>query len=146
MRDLVVRSKDRVDSAALKGLPVGWLEGVINIAENARALAAEADDANRLSLALTEVELLVDVMAQKTVPTEKVGRGRRAPLQRPDGLDPNFFYRQVAEAYTDTLRRTSSIAPALAEEAGVPVATVRRWIQEARRRGFLAPARRGRAG
>jgi hypothetical protein len=146
VRDLVMRSLERVSSTDLKGLPIGWLEGVINIEENARALAAETDDANRLGLALTEVELLVQEMTSKPAGHVAAGRPKRPPLKRPDGQDPDFFYRGVAEAYTDTLRRTSAIAPALAEEAGVPVATVRRWIQEARRRGFLPPARRGRAG
>lgn len=146
VRDLIVRSVERVDSATLKGVPMGWLEGVINIEENTRALAAEADESSRLSLALTEVELIIDEMTAKPY-TVSVGQSKRRPaLQRPDGQDPNFFYRQVAEAYTDILRRSSSIAPVMAEEAGVPVATARRWIQEARRRGFLAPARKGRAG
>lgn len=75
-----------------------------------------------------------------------VTRVDRPQLTRPDGLDPEAFYRRVAEAYVDVLSRTTAIAPALAEEAGVPVATVHRWIGEARRRGFLNPARKGRAG
>jgi hypothetical protein len=70
----------------------------------------------------------------------------RKPLTRPDGNDPGAFYRQVADAYRDALRTTDKVAVVLAEEAQVPVGTVHRWVLEARRRGFLPPARQGRAG
>jgi hypothetical protein len=70
----------------------------------------------------------------------------RAPLSRPDGSNPDGFYRQVAEAYRDVVQTTPKVALALAKEANVPVGTVHRWVLEARRRGFLAPARQGRAG
>lgn len=70
----------------------------------------------------------------------------REPLQRPDGSDPEGFYRRVADAYR--MAATSSHRPAalLAEEAGVPVATVHRWVAEARRRQLLPPGRKGKAG
>jgi hypothetical protein len=55
-------------------------------------------------------------------------------------------YRHVAEAYNETLAKTSAPAPVLVAEADVPVPTVRRWIAEARRRGLLPPGRQGRAG
>jgi hypothetical protein len=64
----------------------------------------------------------------------------------PDGSNPDGFYRQVAEAYRDAVQDTRKVAVVLAEEAGVPVGTVHRWILEARRRGFLPSARQGRAG
>jgi hypothetical protein len=70
----------------------------------------------------------------------------RAPLSRPDGSNPDGFYRQVAEAYREVVQTTPKVALALAKEANVPVGTVHRWVLEARRRGFLAPARQGRAG
>jgi len=73
-------------------------------------------------------------------------REPRTPLSRPDGSNPDGFYRQVAEAYRDVVQTTPKVAKALADEAGVPVGTVHRWILEARRRGFLPPARQGRAG
>jgi hypothetical protein len=73
-------------------------------------------------------------------------REPRKPLTRPDGSNPDAFYRQVADAYRDAVQDTNKVAKALAEEAGVPVGTVHRWILEARRRGFLPSARQGRAG
>lgn len=71
---------------------------------------------------------------------------RRKPLRRPDGTNPQEFYRRVAAAYSEAVLATSKPAKVMAEEAGVPVGTVHRWIREARRRGYLPPARRGRAG
>ena len=70
----------------------------------------------------------------------------RTPLSRPDGKDPDGFYRQVADAYRDVALTTPKVAKVLAKEADVPVGTVHRWVLEARRRGFLPPARQGRAG
>ena len=73
-------------------------------------------------------------------------RKRRQLLSRPDGSNPEAFYQQVAEAYRDVLQANRKVAVVLAEEANVPVGTAHRWILEARRRGFLPPARQGRAG
>lgn len=81
----------------------------------------------------------------KAVAAKKRAR-RRKPLRRPDGTNPERFYQQVAAAYSEAVLATSKPAKVLAEEAGVPVGTVHRWIREARRRGYLPPARRGRAG
>jgi hypothetical protein len=76
----------------------------------------------------------------------KARRRPRKPLTRPDGSDPDAFYRQVAEAYRDVVQKNRKVAVALAKEANVPVGTVHRWVLEARRRGFLPSARQGRAG
>jgi hypothetical protein len=73
-------------------------------------------------------------------------RKPRKPLSRPDGTNPEAFYQQVADAYGDAVQTTNKVAKVLAEEADVPVVTVHRWILEARRRGFLPPARKGRVG
>lgn len=65
----------------------------------------------------------------------------REPLARPDGTDPDGFSRRVAEAYRAAVVTTSKPAKVLADEAGVPVTTVHRWIREARQRGHLKPGR-----
>ncbi len=70
----------------------------------------------------------------------------RTPLRRPTGMSPDEFYPLVAEAYAEYAQRTRAPAKEIAAEADVPVTTAHRWIREARRRGFLPPARRGRAG
>jgi hypothetical protein len=68
------------------------------------------------------------------------------PLTRPDRTDPEGFSRRVAAAYREVATTSHRPAAILALQAGVPVATVHRWIREARQRGFLPPARKGRAG
>ncbi|MEU4235110.1 hypothetical protein AB0F17_63490 [Nonomuraea sp. NPDC026600] len=70
----------------------------------------------------------------------------RQPLRRPDGSDPDTFYQEVAQAYRSAAMESQRPAAVLAEEAGVPVTTVHRWIREARRRGSLPPGRKGTAG
>jgi hypothetical protein len=70
----------------------------------------------------------------------------RPRLTRPDGAAPEGFYPRVAAAYTEYAPQTRAPAKEMAAEAGVPVTTAHRWIREARRRGFLPPARKGKAG
>lgn len=82
---------------------------------------------------------------QRPVPGEAEPSGRM-PLRRPDRSDPEGFSRMVAEAYNEAVQTSHRPATLLAAEAGVPATTVHRWIREARQRGFLPPARRGRAG
>lgn len=74
------------------------------------------------------------------------GVDRRRQLTRPDGVDPDEFYQAVASAYGGYAVQSNAPAKLIATEAGVPVGTAHRWIREARRRGFLPPARKGRAG
>lgn len=72
---------------------------------------------------------------QLHVPRERLGR--------PDG-SPDF-YRRAADAYRSAAAESAKPAVVLAEENDVPVETVRRWVKEARRRGFLTGGRKGRA-
>lgn len=75
----------------------------------------------------------------------KKRRGRRRPpLTRPDGKDPDRFYKQVGQAYREYAQETRAAAARIADEAGVPVTTAHRWVREARRRGHLSPGRKGR--
>jgi hypothetical protein len=76
------------------------------------------------------------------------GAGRSQPPRgtRPDGTDPDGFSAKVAAAYREYAPQTRAPALKIADEAGVPVATVRSWIREARRRGKLPQGRKGRAG
>lgn len=74
------------------------------------------------------------------------GQDINRPLGRPDGTDPETFYRRVALKYRFTAARSRHPAVVMAEEANVPVNTVRTWIKEARRRKFLPAGERGKAG
>jgi hypothetical protein len=64
----------------------------------------------------------------------------------PGGKYPDKFYREVASFYMDRLEDGRAPAPELAEATGKPVSTVRRWVAEARTRGYLPKGRQGRAG
>lgn len=111
-------------------------------------------------------ELLVHVPGRQTAILQSVGPGddsltlgelranaplkikgrKRRLLGRPDGKEPELFYRKVAIAYRSAAVDSRQPAAELANENDVPVETVRRWIKEARRRGFLPPGQKGRAG
>jgi hypothetical protein len=70
----------------------------------------------------------------------------RATLTRPDGSNPDAFYARVADAYREHALRSRAPSVGIATEAGVPVATARSWVREARRRGHLPPGKKGKAG
>lgn len=69
-------------------------------------------------------------------------------LRRPaDGRISDEFLRNVATVYRWLVAKGEE-APAnmIGEKAGIPVRTVHRWIAQARKRRFLPPAVKGKAG
>ncbi|MGH3769599.1 MAG: hypothetical protein ACRDTX_31380 [Pseudonocardiaceae bacterium] len=95
----------------------------------------------------TDDELTVAELRKRSPKAETGDQAkRRARLTRPSGQDPENFYRLVAHVYRDHAASTRAPAKELAAEAGVPVTTAHRWIREARRRGFLPAAGKGKAG
>lgn len=133
--DLFVHG-DQITADVLRSLSVPRLEALLNASPPPAARAADDD--------LT-VRRLRGRARNAAEPT--LGRhGPRATLTRPDGQDPEVFYRLVAEVYTEHATTSSAPAKAIANEADVPVTTAHRWVREARRRGFLPPGRKGRAG
>jgi hypothetical protein len=133
----------------LRSIPLGHIEAIattdpdVTPSDRSTPPAPMSQAANALGNRANQ--LLLNAAQRKA-------REPRAPLTRPDGSDPDAFYRQVAEAYRDVVQTTPKVAKVLAAEASaatgtkVPVGTVHRWILEARRRGFLPTARQGRAG
>jgi hypothetical protein len=71
------------------------------------------------------------------------GEGLVPPPGRPR---PDSFYQQVADDYLAAASVSARPSVNLATAAGVPVTTVRGWVAEARRRGFLPPGQKGRRG
>jgi hypothetical protein len=67
------------------------------------------------------------------------------PDKSPSGYGDRF-YKQVADIYVAAVERGEAPAPVLVKASNKPLATVRRWIVECRRRGFLAEGSKGRAG
>ena len=139
----------------VRGISVSRLQAAFNLALGA-SLSADPPRVPRISRGLTLQLLGADDEAPEPSLSELRGRAhRKAPetdtqerprLTRPAGDAPEEFYPRVADAYREYAPRTRAPAKEMAAEAGVPVTTAHRWIREARRRGFLPPARKGTAG
>lgn len=141
----VVIAGPEIDSGVLKRLPIGRIAADLNRRGEWPEVAPTPEEGGADHFLSKDVDrLLLADQAGSTVFVEE--ESTRPRLTRPDGKDPEGFYSAVGQAYREALATTSAPAVALAEEAGVPIATVRGWIREARRRSFLPPARKGRAG
>jgi hypothetical protein len=128
----------------LRSIPLGHIEALANANPEFRPYIngeAQGQMGERLNAFQQDANRQMLAQARR-----KAQKATRRPLTRPDGSNPDAFYREVAEAYRDVIKDTNKVAKVLAEEANVPVGTVHRWILEARRRGFLPQARQGRAG
>lgn len=64
---------------------------------------------------------------------------------RDGGLNDEFFA-ELAKIYRQAVAETRAPAKLIADELGIPVGTVHRWVREARLAGALPPARKGAAG
>lgn len=137
-----------VDTAALRELPFGRIESIINNVRPYGPPDAQSDS-HPMASEFRAVDKALRALLEKTEidpPSRQPRAPRRKPLGRPDGSNPDEFYRRVAETYTALAMQTKAPAKVMAEESDVPATTVHRWIREARTRGFLGPARKGRAG
>jgi hypothetical protein len=82
---------------------------------------------------------------QDTQPRPK-SSPRRPLIRRPNPTGGDAFYRQIASRYQELVAETHKPATVIAEEHDAPVPTARRWVQTARQKGFIKPARKGAAG
>jgi hypothetical protein len=64
---------------------------------------------------------------------------------REDGLTDSFFA-ELASVYRSAAAESRAPAKVIADELGVPVKRVHRWVREARLAGALPPARKGAVG
>ncbi|SCL25424.1 hypothetical protein GA0074694_6197 [Micromonospora inyonensis] len=144
--DLVISSdpwSPGVTAGKLKAVPIGWIESAVNTPEALEWLAQRDDGDQKADPTRTALHERKREYFEQLAPfsTEEMPK-----LTRPDGTNPDGFYRLVAAAYVAAVASSGKPAAVIAERSEVPVATVHRWIAEARRRGFLPPARKGRAG
>lgn len=65
------------------------------------------------------------------------------PLERAPGMSSEAFSKLIADHYTTWAQFVPHPADSIAAEWKVKVPTVHTWIREARLRGFLPPAQRG---
>lgn len=141
--DLVVAGDGAVTANLLRRVPLGRLEALVNgptTAKRVRTRMGEAGPDVRAGMRKPRKpkeaqEVLLSEIALTLEPF--------APGLPERG---DWFYKAVAEAYEDLHRITTAPTTAIAEAKGVPVSTSKRWVREARARGFLPPARQGKAG
>lgn len=70
----------------------------------------------------------------------------QAPLKRALGMPPEEFSALVAEHYLHHAARSANPVQLMVQSCGVSAPTVHGWVREARLRGLLPPASRGKAG
>jgi hypothetical protein len=127
----------RLDVGAWRSFPLAMVESVANLPAYRETVLAHLrdDDPDRHG---------------KPVEDWTPGRKSRKPVLpgRPEtGRYPDRFYERLADLYRHHVERGDPPAQRIADDEGVPVTTVHRWIRQSRRRGFLRPAgARGRAG
>jgi hypothetical protein len=160
--EVLFRPSGGVKSDSLRELPLARLEARANVPENHERLLDAIRTTGAETVAATDA--WVGAMASRSNdPDEdqartlvssfaseggKARRRLRSAQLRHRGTRPrpDSFYEAVATDYTVRAQTSSRPAKDMAAYLGVPETTVHRWVKEARRRGFLPPARSGSAG
>lgn len=151
--DIYLHTADGITPAAFRGLSLSRLEAELNLASSPRPTvpasemptltaiydAARDEDDPAPEPTLAELRSRTPTFTADEQPP-------RPRLTRPGNNGTDEFYALVAAAYTEHAPRTSAPAKEIAAEAGVPISAAHRWIREARRRGFLPPAQKGKSG
>lgn len=132
-----------LDTDALRSVPLGRIDAIVNGPQATGYLREWIDNA--------EAQNQPGLPGTNVAPLQLVdGRRKRAVLPQPAGGPGrdhgDDFYRRVAANYSELTRTTRAPTQVLAEMNGVPVSTSRRWVKEARARGFLPPGTPGKAG
>lgn len=160
MRAVVLKTDEgeQLSARLWRRIPFSQLERMFSAASMVEALTAPAPadvDAPTLDTLDAYFEATRDIVSvmgsinsDVFVSDEQEGHppGKIPIIKPPQGRLTDDFLRDVAEAYQWFAEAKQPPAPGIADIAEVPVRTVHRWIYEARKRGFLPPARTGRAG
>ena len=119
-----------VDGELLRKIPLGRIEALLNADSS---LLDRYIDGKQKARSLEETHQRLDDFAEKHI----------YKLSIPStGKYPDEFYKHVADAWQLLASQGSPPAKRLAVVNNVPESTTNRWAKEARRRGFLPPARR----
>jgi hypothetical protein len=133
-------SDEGLTARGLRETPLGWVEAVVNrpdVREVIEAGMGKPPPELRPGASFESVKF-------ENPGRSRVGRLRRPiPKSKPYGDD---FYGEVATLYYALAEGGRRPAAEIAEVYSVPASTVHGWIREARRRGFLPPARQGTRG
>jgi hypothetical protein len=130
-------------SGLLRDIPVLRIEAAINQEAHRRYLLSRV-----LAVAGTDAEPPGGARYRQPPRRPPVLTPLALAITDPGGYrKPDGFYRQVADLYLHLAAVSSRPAQELAEANHMPVATVHRWIREAKaRRLLLLPAHRGAYG
>ena len=133
-----------VTGRSLDWLPLGRIEAAVNTpAVRERLLKRLSEDHQLESPAWSDLPPL-NVLAPPRLDEHVDAPKVRLRLHIPEGRRrPDAFYAKVADVYSSQEALSDRPAADIAEANGVPATTVARWVKEARRRGLMAPARRG---
>jgi hypothetical protein len=128
---------DQISPGDLRRIPLGRLQAALSASHRREWLTTTGSQPHPLR----ELQDVADEGPDQLFRRDDL----RPRLTRPDGADPPSFYGQVADAYRQYVQHSNKPAVEIAGEAGVPVATARRWINHARELGLLEKGQRGRA-
>jgi hypothetical protein len=132
---------ERIDSDQLRRLSPARIEATLN-SPSSKALILE-----RIGTAPGSEEPRGPAKPSPMIRGEGGGHMIGEVLVPPPGRPrPDSFYQQVASEYLAAASVSARPSVDLARGAGVPVSTVRGWVADARRRGFLPPGQKGRRG
>jgi hypothetical protein len=135
---LFVKSDGELTGTDLRRIPLARISAAVNEPHARGWVSAEAAKPD-----------LIDRLHKKADEGHGSSRPRitaRPILQRPPARADDEFYKKVAAAYRFHVERSDKPAVKIARDSDVPVATVRRWVNEARKRGHLGATEPGRAG
>jgi hypothetical protein len=127
-------------SSLLREIPILRIEAAVNQTAHRQVLTERTPPGSLLTADLPGGERF------RTPPTTALPMDRLSlSIDDPGGYrKPDGFYRQVADLYLHLAAISARPAHDLAEANGTPVATVHRWIREAKARNILLlPAHRG---
>ncbi|HKS47368.1 MAG TPA: hypothetical protein VJT49_20105 [Amycolatopsis sp.] len=140
---------EQITPEILRGISISRLEAWVNTPSTTDVVAHHAAESARTKWSGTKPEPSLAKLRdrhKRNMEPEEPPTSSRPRLTRPSSMPTEEFYPLVAEAYAENAQQTRAPAKEIAAEADVPVTTAHRWIREARRRGFLPPARKGKAG
>lgn len=136
-----------IGARAWRRVPFDWVEELAN-QEPRRSILLKKSAAGAPAMSALEAYFAQEhaLEVSLTIDNEQDDSYEPEPLSKPEGKLTDAFLRDLAVSYRALTARKIPPAPALADQTGAPVRTVHRWVSEARARGFLPPARKGRAG
>lgn len=144
-------SPERLRGSDVREFPLARVEAMVNgeLRDQVLESIETADDPG--TIIRRQAEQFRQVAAElRDEILKRVGEGwdpERLHLETPTTRAyPDEFYREVADRYHYATWYGQRPAADIAEVNDVPVKTVHRWIAEARKRGYLPPGQRGKAG